>query len=833
MNVSLRRYFFYILLLALGFPLGGFAQNINVSLFQGQVYRDTFISQPNNPNLLISPQHGTVSYPENPQHHFNLTYTPGPDFIGQDHIRFRVWKTTGSAITFQYRDYYFTVAPSRVVAFHDNATTTVGTPVTINVLRNDSTTNGVLILKSIPMVNNGAATMNAADSTITFTPAPGFEGIAYLNYAVCDDLGACDNGTVSVIVLGQNASLPDTMRIFTKKNTPQNVFVPGDYVLTGSPANGQYDDSGDVPVYSPNPNYVGKDYILFDYNGVDKVVEVRVLNLGDNGFAFDDQFYMTPYDGEREFNVLANDFYGVNSSCFYVTSAAQYGTVAYVPGQDAKGVVRYTPPAGFTGVDWFTYSVCPPNTPGNVETATVYVFVSSYEPSASSFYMSTPKRTPLVVGYSVPISQFSFTIEAPAGLGTVTFLEGNVDTLINGQQVTGYNLILYVPYDNVDSGTDDFELEYCVLTNGNCSYTKTVKVYVDILDLGDGSGPMCFDDCVWPGDTNFDGAVNMEDLLPLGLNMGEVGIPRSEVNLSVWYGQYGDNWNDPFQQSPIDMKHLDTDGDSLITGLDTLAISQFYGNTHSMTSVKIPFFQYPIVLQGDIFASPGDLVELDMLMGSEVDPAKNIYGFTFPFQYDPGAVVPGSVLINFSSGSWLAYNSPMLQMTKNNQEGLVDVGFSRTNGISASGHGEVGAVSFIISDDLDGFRPGPEGLLATVGGGMGTVMNGSGLTYGVKIPEYTIHIVPRETVADPVSDPSLLKVYPNPSNLGFINLHLNGGQEFERAMVYSLDGRLLYDTGKVLAHRMQLPVNQLKDGMYFLSVYTPAGVINKKFEVIR
>lgn len=347
MNVSLRRYFFYILLLALGFPLGGFAQNINVSLFQGQVYRDTFISQPNNPNLLISPQHGTVSYPENPQHHFNLTYTPGPDFIGQDHIRFRVWKTTGSAITFQYRDYYFTVAPSRVVAFHDNATTTVGTPVTINVLRNDSTTNGVLILKSIPMVNNGAATMNAADSTITFTPAPGFEGIAYLNYAVCDDLGACDNGTVSVIVLGQNASLPDTMRIFTKKNTPQNVFVPGDYVLTGSPANGQYDDSGDVPVYSPNPNYVGKDYILFDYNGVDKVVEVRVLNLGDNGFAFDDQFYMTPYDGEREFNVLANDFYGVNSSCFYVTSAAQYGTVAYVPGQDAKGVVRYTPPGRF------------------------------------------------------------------------------------------------------------------------------------------------------------------------------------------------------------------------------------------------------------------------------------------------------------------------------------------------------------------------------------------------------------------------------------------------------------------------------------------------------
>ncbi|MCB0555890.1 MAG: T9SS type A sorting domain-containing protein [Phaeodactylibacter sp.] len=833
MNVSLRKQILFILLLALGVPLGLFAQNINVSLFQGQVYRDTFISQPNNPNLLISPQHGTVSYPESPQHHFNLTYTPAPDFIGTDVVRFRVWKTTGSAITFIYREYRFTVAPSNVVAVHDNVTTTAGTPVTINVLRNDSTSNGVLILKSIPLVNNGVATMNPADSTVTFTPAPGFEGIAYLNYAVCDDLGACDNGTVSVIVLGQSASTPDTMRIFTKKNRPQNVFVPNEYLLTGAPANGSYDDSGDVPVYMPNPNYVGYDYILFDYNGVDKVVEVRVLNLGDNAFAFDDQFYMTPYDGEREFNVLANDYYGVNSSCFYVTSAAQYGTVQYVPGQDVKGVVRYTPPAGFTGVDWFTYSTCPPNTPGNQETATVFVFVSSFEPSASTFRMSTPKLTPLVVGYSVPITQFSFSIEAPADLGTVSFLQGNVDTLIYGQQVTGYNLILYVPNSNVSSGLDDFELKYCVLTNGVCSYEKTVKVDVEILDLGDGAGPMCFDDCVWPGDTNFDGAVNMEDILPLGLCMGEVGIPRSEVDLNIWYGQYGDNWNDPFPQAAIDLKHLDTDGDSLITGLDTLAISQFYGNAHSMTSVKIPFFQYPIVLNGDIFAGPGDLVELTMLMGSEADPAKNIYGFTFPFQYDPSFVIPESVAVNFNSGSWLSYNSPMLQMSKNNQDGLVDVGFTRTNSISASGHGEIGSVSFIISDDLDGFRPGAEGLLLTVGGGTGTVMNGTGLTYGVNIPEYKIHIVPNAVAEDPVVNPDQLKVYPNPTNLGFVNIHLNGGQDFERAIIYGLDGRQLYDTGKVLARRMQLPVNQLKDGMYFLSVYTPTGVINKKFEVIR
>jgi hypothetical protein len=100
---------------------------------------------------------------------------------------------------------------------------------------------------------------------------------------------------------------------------------------------------------------------------------------------------------------------------------------------------------------------------------------------------------------------------------------------------------------------------------------------------------MCFDDCIWAGDTNFDGIVNMEDLLPIGLCMGEVGIPRQDVNLSAqWYGQYGDDWS-PY--APMDLKHLDTDGDSIITALDTVAINNFYGNTHSHDTSRGAFLR--------------------------------------------------------------------------------------------------------------------------------------------------------------------------------------------------------------------------------------------------
>lgn len=803
------------------------------TIFEGQTYEYTFRSEPNPPSLSLQPQHGNAYWASTGQsYEYILRYTPDDGFIGYDTMRLSYFKRIGSsAFLPRTVTFYITVDTAQVFAEPDYTTTPVGQAVTLNVTENDSTTNGGLLLKNIPLVNNGIAAISG-DSSITFTPNPGFEGVAYLNYVVCDAAGICDNGTASFFVIGPSASQPDTVKIFTRKNRPQAVFVPYDYLLVGSPSNGIYDESGDYPIYIPNIGYVGLDYISFEYNGVSKVIQIEVLDIQNNKFAFDDRAYMTPYDGTKEVNVLANDLYGSTSSCFHLVSSAQYGTVEWAAGQDARGVVRYTPPAGFTGVDWFTYSICEPGSPGNVETATVYVFVSNFEPSSSLFRMSTPKLTPLVVGYSVPIQQFAFSIVAQPTLGTVAFLPGQVDTTIYGRQVTGYNLIIYTPGSAVNSGLDEFELQYCVVDNGGCSYEKTVKVEVDILDIGDGTEPMCFDDCIWSGDTNFDGVVDMRDLLPIGLCMGEVGVPRPDVNLSQWYGQYGDDWQAPFQQAPIDLKHLDTDGDSIITALDTFAISNFYGRTHSLTPVEVPFFEHQIVLSGNIFAQPGDYIELPMLMGEPGDPARNVYGFTFPFQYNPNVVLPGSVVMDFETSSWLAYNSPILFMSKNNQFGMVEAGFTRTNGISADGHGRIGTVGFIVSEDLDGFRPGEESLSFEVGGGTGTVMNSAGMSFGINIQGATIHIVaPEEEPAG--LDPDQLKLYPNPTDIGFINVHMNGGLEFERVLMYGLTGRQVFDSGNVLARRMQLPVNQLKNGMYILSVYTKEGVINKKFEVIR
>ena len=394
-----------------------------------------------------------------------------------------------------------------------------------------------------------------------------------------------------------------------------------------------------------------------------------------------------------------------------------------------------------------------------------------------------------------------------------------------------------MPNANVASGEDEFEVSYCVIdNNGDCAYEKSIKVEVNILDLGDGSDPMCIGDCVWAGDTNFDGIVNMADLLPLGLCMGEIGIPRQEAGSSLWYGQYSEDWANPFEGGQIDLKHLDTDGDSVVTALDTIAINEFYGKTHALTSAEIPYLDYPIVLQGSIFANPGDLVELDMVMGSDGEPAIDIYGFTFPFPYNPNIFVPASVEVDYSGTSWLAYNSPILHMSHNNQEGLMESGFTRTSGISASGEGTIGKVRFVVVTDIDGFRMGDEDQIPVdLGGGNGSVMNSAGQMFGVNVEGFTLYINlenPEDKDENSIVDPDLLKVYPNPVS-NFLNVHLNGGNDFEQVVVYNMTGQEVINTGKVMTNRVQLDVSDFENGMYFMSVFTGGDIINKKFEVIR
>lgn len=825
MNVLLQNRFYLILLLAWA-PLALGAQVVNLTTYQNVPIQYGFVSSPNAPHVVTEPIHGTRQLVQSPAFNYTLTYTPQEDYIGTDFIRISYWTPNPPAsATYGFLDFAITVLPANVTANPDFATTMVGVPVNIDVLANDFSSNGTLILTGIPLANSGLA--NLADGTsVNFIPAADFVGLAHLNYIVCDGAGTCDNGVVSISVIGPG--LPDTLHVFTKKNQSQSILVPASYTLTNGPQHGTYNVVDGIPKYTPSQNYTGSDFLTYDYAGLPKTVQISVLNLTDNTFAFDDVINTTSFT-TVEFNILENDLYGTSAGCVYV-GTPQYGTLEEL----SNGDVSYTPPPGFTGVDVFTYSSRPILCNGPAETATVRVFVSNFEPARSRFEMSTPKRTPLIIGYSVPISEFLFQITDQGDLGEAVFLEGQVDTVIYGQEISGYNLILYIPYEDVEEGVDEFEVRYCVTNaDGDCTYQKSVKVEMEILNIGAGDAPMCFGDCVWPGDTNFDGVVNMEDILPLGLSMGEVGKPRPNATLATWYGQYADNWVNIFDPTAIDLKHLDTDGDSLVTALDTTAISMYYSRTHSLTPARVPYYENEIILQGNIFASPGDLIELDMVLGNSGNPAHNVYGFTFPFVYNPLIFVPESVGIEFKSNSWLTYNSPVLHMTRNNQNGLLEAGFTRTSGLAASGNGEIGKLRFIVTDDINGFREsGEEGITVNLTGGLATGMSGSGQTYGIPVRDFTLHIVPRPKNETPVAiTVDQVKVYPNPAS-SFLNVYLNGGFEMEALTLSNITGQQVFQAN-VAGKRTMIDVTALENGLYFLTVRSNNGIVTKKIEILR
>ena len=794
------------------------------------------------------PSNGTLTGPvlQEGTEIFKYTYLPNDGFLGEDAFSFTRLNCfyPGSCIdTVTVR---ITVRQALVTAEQDIAFAMMDADaIRIKVTENDFSESGVLELLNIPMVNNGTAEINS-DGTISFTPNRGFEGIASFNYNVCNEFGICDLATVNVVVNDVSPGSSDTLRIFTSINEGIPILTPADYTLTRKPEYGYFDPTNSVPQYYPRDGFTGKDYISFGYGKFAQTIEINVLNYSKNDYLVNDKAYVIP-GRTVEIDVFDNDDL-MGSPCLESIAQPKYGAIYLDP--ENPGVLTYRAPAGFVGLDEFTYSAFTNNCQGAAETATVSVFVSNYEPAASKFFMTTPKRTPLVIGYYVPITDFTFQIKQAPNHGEILYLEGPQDTLIYGRRITGNNLMLYIPSEGMNSGLDEFEITYCLSgpTNSRsldrdatgCSFQKDVKLSIDILDIGNGEEPMCFGDCIWSGDTNFDGVVNLDDMLQVGLHMGEVGEERPEVNLNQWYGQYGDNWDLEADQMS---KHVDTDGDSFISAGDTAAIAKFYGRTHSMTNAKIPTYDYKIYLRGTGRVRPGDMIELEVYIGNEDLPAIDLYGFTFNLPYNPRFFKPESMQIEFLPNSWITYNSPTLSMKHNNEKGLLATAFSRTNQSAISGFGKVAIMRGVVEDIITGIKD--KEIEIDLGDAFGaTAATGSGLTYGLNAAPFKLIIdldkeeddvaETDERISDQgnLSDGSNLILFPNPVK-NRLNFHLNGGQLIRGIQIFDLNGRLIINHNRLESRSAQIEVAGLSEGLYIAKVQTDKGLITKKVKVFQ
>ena len=820
------------ILVLLAFSTFGWTQGI-VSVAKN-VFVNTSFSETPSPgatqmSIYAAAKHGSVLVSNSS----SFTYTPTQNYRGLDTFTVS-YKFGTPAPLFYFRTYFVKIDNSFITVAQDYATTTKNTAVTIDVLANDNVVstaanaNISLDVTGISLLNNAASAIVNANNQVVFTPSAGFVGNAYVNYVVCDSYGFnCATGAVSVVV--SDATLPTAS--FTRVNTSKNTAV----VLLLQKSNFNISNNGKKGTatlingnafnYVPNTGFVGKDTVSFYHAGlaIGTKVEIEVINKAAiNKFAMDDYAY-TPKNQGVSVNVLSNDNALFPLVGGFTQPNPSQGTVTL-----ANGKFQFTPTNNFKGIAKFTYllnnsSAVPSGNPIN-EWATAYVVVSNQYPAKSVFNLSTPINTPLVLNYKVPITGYNFTIVDSTSHGALNYYAGNTTlNLPNQNAISGYNLVVYTPTSGF-AGVEEFELLYCI--NGDC---RTVKFIVEVQAVTPTLPTYCVGDCVWAGDANNDGIVDMADILPIGYCQGAAGLARSNAS-NNWFGQFGNNWNNPFMPAQ-DLKYIDTNGDGDVTATDTLALSNNFLKAHNIVAEKQQNFKATPFDLELLTPNPqiGDYVEVDLLLGKASDKVTDLYGFTMDFNLPTQVMNEQSLTCTFYNNAWLTHNSPTLRLSKKPMDGKLYVGYTRTNGTSASGFGKVAKLGFIIDDSLDGIRDNDGNYTVNITLQNGKTMGSDGIMYDV--PEQTFSFPINTKKAKVAFEAAQVALSPNPTQ-DVLNVYINGGYEMNEYQIINLNGQTIA-RGKATGKGAQIDVRDLINGIYFVKVITNGGVVTKKFEVLK
>ncbi|MCA9938168.1 MAG: tandem-95 repeat protein, partial [Anaerolineales bacterium] len=265
-------------------------------------------------------------------------------------------------------------------AVDDSATTPEDTPITVDVLANDSDPNGdALTVSGVTQPTHGVVVNNGAD--VTYTPDADYNGPDSFTYTISDGNGGTDTATVSLTIAPVNdapVALNDSDT--TLEDVPVTIDVlandtdvDGDALTVSAmtqPTHGGVVNNGTDVTYTPDADYNGLDSFTYTVNdghgGTDTAtVAVIVTAVGDAPIAMNDSA-TTPEDTPVTIDVLANDFDGDGDPLTVTAvSTATHGTVALNPDSS----VTYTPDADYHGSDSFTYTVSDGN--GGTDTATV------------------------------------------------------------------------------------------------------------------------------------------------------------------------------------------------------------------------------------------------------------------------------------------------------------------------------------------------------------------------------------------------------------------------------------------------------------------------------
>ena len=298
-----------------------------------------------------------------------IGYAPNANFNGVESLTYTISDSQGVTETavLLIAVEFVNDAP---VAVNDTATTNEDTPITVNVLANDSDIEGDLLeLVSVTPAANGLIAISL-DNTLRYTPTLNFHGTELVSYTIADGNAGVATATLEITVLPVNdaptavndSGATDEETAVTLTVLANDSDLDGDaisVVAVGNPTNGTAVLNADQTIsYTPAPNFYGSDsfsYTLADGNGgqATATVAVAVRPVNDAPVAADDAA-TTDEDTVVVIQVLGNDsdVDGEPLSVVAVTSPA-HGTITL----NGDNTLTYTPAPNFFGSDAVSYTV--------------------------------------------------------------------------------------------------------------------------------------------------------------------------------------------------------------------------------------------------------------------------------------------------------------------------------------------------------------------------------------------------------------------------------------------------------------------------------------------
>jgi len=359
---------------------------------------------------------------------------------------------------------------------------------------------------------------------------------------------------------------------------------------------------------------------------------------------------------------------------------------------------------------------------------------------------------------------------------------------------------------------------YIQTANGCQSY------FVDTIIIGNSC------DSVWPGDANQDGIVNVLDVLQIGIGYNEKGISRTNAS-SNWEAQYTEDWQKWFANS-VNYKHADCNGDGIINIGDTSAIKLNYSKTHGtssgnqFTSATDTILLYFDINKDTLFNK--ESVRIPIMLGTDTMMASDIYGITFSIDYDPLYIDTSTIKLDFNT-SWLGdiTDTSLIAISIHlTDSSMIDVGIVRTDHENISGFGEIGGLSFIVIDNIDGKRTAAKKLKLSFMNVF--VVDSIGNAINIKALADSVSLL-QSALRDHILLDNHVRIYPNP-NSGKFNVEIEtiGNTELQISLS-NISGQVIFSeniTG--LSYNSQIDLTDHAKGIYTLKLISDAEVISRK-----